>query len=47
MSLFIDGVAADCRIIKKGLGWSWDLLVGAVWLHLWLLESNNSARTMD
>ena len=41
MILFIDRVAADffelvCRIVKKGLGSSWDLLVGTVWLHLFL-----------
>ena len=39
--IFIDQVAADffgyyCRIIKQGLGMSWDFLVGTVWLHLFL-----------
>ena len=39
--LFIDRVAADffgqyCRIVKKGLGRSWDFLVGTVWLHIFL-----------
>ena len=41
MILFKDRVAADFLVRSKefpniGLGWSWDFLVGTVWLHLFL-----------
>ena len=41
MILFKDRVAADFLVRSMetqniGLGWSWDILFGTVWLHLFI-----------